>query len=512
MALNHVTSTPRSDECPPMDAGHVRAAAAFWSPRMNAASVLCRVAICLLVVVAAWASRAHAQDLGVKAPPQQEPVLIVNATVHPVSGPEIANGYVYFNAGKIEAVGAEPAPRIARARVIDGAGLHVYPGLIGAMTQLGLTEISSVRASDDMTESGSITPEVRAAVSVNPDSTLLPVTRANGVLSVGVFPLGGLVRGRAAVIRLDGWTWEAMAVADDIGIAVTWPRLRPINAWWMTRTEEDQSGESRTQLEALAEVFRLARAYRDARLVDAGVPVDLRWEALRGVLPAPATTESSAPVPVAPRAASLWTPEGGPQRPVFVFANDVDQITSAVGFAQDHGLKIVIVGGRDAVLCADVLKQRDVPVMLVGVHNMPRRADAPYDEAFTLPARLHAAGVRWCLASGEEPAHERSLPYHAATAVAFGLPRADALRAITLSAAEILGVGDRIGSLEPGKEATLIVTTGDPLEITSQVRFAFIQGRVIDLETKQTALAAKYREKYRQTGDIKENRDSGFGK
>ena len=200
--------------------------------------------------------------------------------------------------------------------------------------------------------------------------------------------------------------------------------------------------------------------------------MDIRWEAMRGVL------------------------EG--RQPVFFMANDYDQIVDAIAFAARHELKAVIVGGRDAYTCRDLLKRHDVSVILGGVHAMPKRTDSAFDEVYSLPARLEAAGVRWCLASGERTANERNLPYTAGRAVAYGLDRDAAVKSITLYAARVLGVGDRIGSLEKGKDATLFVCDGDPLEITTRVEMAFIDGRRIDLSNKQTKLAAKYRAKYQQ--------------
>lgn len=432
----------------------------------------------VLAGVMGLAGAALGQDLGHKAPPQTQPIAITGATVHTVSGATIEGGVVLFENGTISAVGDAAAVKLGEGvRVIDGAGKHVYPGLIAAVSQLGITEIAAVRPSRDFDEAGSVTPEARAAVAVNPDSWLFPVTRSNGVLLAGVFPTGGSVSGTAAVIRLDGWTWESMSVEADAGLVVNWPFMRTITAWWMDTPEEEQLKAIRKNLHDLDAVFASARAYGAAKRADPGTPTDLRWEAMGDVFPVGGA---------------------GPAKPVFISANGVDQITAAVSWSRTYGLRVVIVGGSEADLCADLLKQHDIPVIVMGTHNFPRRDDAAYDEAFTLPARLDAAGVRWCLASGEETPHERNLPYNAARASAFGLDRAKALRSITLSSAEILGIADRYGSVDAGKSATLILTDGDPLEVTTRVHAAFIDGREIDLTNKQSELAAKYREKYRQ--------------
>lgn len=429
-------------------------------------------------VVGAAASLAAAQDLAVKALPQTRPVVISNATVHTVSGATIEKGHVVFAGGVISAVGPGPAePRLAGqdALVIDGAGKHVYPGLFGANTVMGLVEVNAARATRDADEIGDLTPEVRPAPAINPDSTLIPVTRSNGVLLNGVMPLGGLVPGRVSVIRLDGWTWEDMTVREDAGLLVNWPNLRTSNAWWATRSEGEQQEDIRRSLERVGNFFDDAIAYHAAKKAGAGTVTDLRFEAVGAVIRG--------------------------ERPVYARADEWEQIESAAAFCAARKLKLVIVGGRDAPLAAESLRAIDAGVIVTGTFRMPKREDSPTDDAFTLPARLEAAKVRWCLAGegGEfQTAHERNLPYHAALAVAHGLDRVAAIRAITLSPAELLGVANRYGSIDAGKSATLIVTTGDPLEMTTKIEHAFIDGRGVDLRNKQTELDAKYREKYRR--------------
>lgn len=431
--------------------------------------------------------RATAQDLTHKAPPQTRPVLVTGATIHPVSAPEIADGVLYFNDGEIKGVhtAAEWAEIVKTAlfaepfHTIDGKGLHVYPGLISPWSQLGLTEIQAVRQTRDTSETGDVTPEVIAANAVNPDSTLVPVTRSNGVLLAGTFPAGGLISGRGSVIRLDGWTNRDMTVVEAAGLVLRWPTMRTFTAWWMDRSDSDQQKEIAAALVRVREVFDTAEAYHKAREAEAGTPIDLRWEAMRG----------------------LWSSEE-PLR-LFIHANDLDQINAAVAFCAERNLRCVIVGGRESDRCADLLKAHNVPVIISGgTFMLPRRADSDYDDAYTLPKRLKDAGVVFTLAGGDDTAHERNLPYAAALGVAHGLAHDDALRAITLDAAAILGVDDLYGSLEVGKSATILVTTGSPLEVTTHIRHAFIDGREIDLSNKQSKLYEKYRERYRQTGDL----------
>jgi len=442
-----------------------------------------------ITLIAAALAPATAQDLTHAAPPQEAPVFLVGATLHTATGETIENSVVSLNDGAIGIVGHAPEimSRILvtpDTQIIDVSGMHISPGFIGAVTTLGLAEISAVRAMRDYNEVGDATPEVRGYVAVNPDSTLIPVARTNGVLTAGVFPTGGSIPGRASVIRMDGWTNEDLAIDRDAGVIISWPRMRPgRNRFDQPDGDADERIEQRiTRLDTW---ITDAIAYRDLRAADASTPADLRLDALTTILPG--------------------QPEGQDQNTVFINASEYDQIVAAVNWAAGHNLKPVIVGGRDAGMCTDLLKSNNAGVIITGVHRFPKRADSNYDNAFTLPARLEAAGVRWCLSSGAEPGHERNLPDNAAMAVAYGLSPEAGLRSITAYAADILGLSETLGTIESGKAATLIVTTGHPLEITSTVTHAFIDGRQIDLSNKQTELRDKYREKYQQLGVTRED-------
>jgi len=451
----------------------------------------------------ALATPALAQDLTHKAPPQQSPITIHNATIHPVSGPEIQSGFITFDKGIITAIGSGPAP--TKQGAIDAKGAHIYPGLIAAVTRLGLTEIPTVRAMRDSDETGSLTPEAKTIIAVNPDSTLLPVTRAAGILTAGVFPGGGLIGGCPSAIRLDGWTNEDMAVSSCLGVYVNYPSARAGGGRRFQPQADagDQGAAVRRNLDALDEVFKTARAYAAARDSDPSTPIDIRWESIRCVFaPSSSPQSSGAGVPTA----AMHSTSSSHQLPVFLQASEADQITQAVTWAISLDLKPVIVGGRDAAQCADLLKRHNVPVIVQGVHNLPRRDDSPYDSVYSMPAQLESLGITWCLASGEETPHERNLAANAGRAAAYGLSRDAALRSITLAPAQILGIADTLGSLEKGKSATLVITDGDILEVTTHVTRAFIDGREIDLSTKQSKLNEKYRERYRQTGDIRQGK------
>lgn len=435
------------------------------------------------LAVITFASAALAQDLVPKAPPQKAPVVLTNAVLHTVTGGIVLGGTLWFHEGTIRGVlpaGAEvQLPSGVHAVVHDLKGKHVFPGMISAQTSLGLIEIGAVRQTVDTDELGDMSPEVVAAVALNPDSAAIPVARSNGVLAAAVFPTGGMLPGRASVVQLDGWTNDEMSVLADAGPVVAWP-AQPGDRGGGRRgrggpqpgAEGDAADATKKARQRIDDAFAAARAWLDAWIADPSIGVDLRHQAL--------------------------VPALRGEVPVFVLADELEQIESAVLWANGRNLKPVIVGGRDAASCATMLKDRGIPVILAGVHRLPRRDDSAHDEAFTLPKRLADLGVQFCIATGSDFSNDRQLPYHAATAAAHGLDAERALAAITADAAAILGVGDRLGALKPGLDATLFVADGHPFELTTTIEMAFIKGRQVDLRNKQTELARKYRERYQQ--------------
>jgi imidazolonepropionase-like amidohydrolase len=419
----------------------------------------------------------------VPPPPQQRPLLITGATVHPMSGPAVKQARLLVDKGRIVALAGEGEALPALApdtQTLDLSGRDIYPGFIAANSGLGLTEVGSVRATIDMAETGPLNPNARSVVAINPDSELLPVARSNGVLAALAVPtaeLGALFTGQSALFQLDGWTWEDMALRRSVGLHLVLPSLRQklANTPAEQALQKKVADLTRKRLEQIEEALQAARAYGQARAADPTTPSDLRWEALQPALRG--------------------------EQSLFVHANELAQIRLALNLAHTHGLRLVIVGGADAWRMADVLKARDVPVIIAGIHPLPMRRDDGFDERFALAAKLHAAGVRYCIArqgDGFGAAHERNLPYEAAQAVAFGLPREEALKAITLYPAQILGAADQLGSLAPGRLANFMVTRGDPLEVSTPIEHIFIQGREISLANRQTRLADKYRQKYEQ--------------
>ncbi|MFK7740356.1 MAG: amidohydrolase family protein [Planctomycetota bacterium] len=446
-----------------------------------------------LFVAAALSAPLIAQDLLPKAAPQAQPIVLEHATLHTIDGGVVLDGTIWFEGGIIRGVLARdeklklPEGSAAPLR-INLRGKHVFPGMISAHTSLGLIEIGQVPQSVDTDELGDLSPEASALTAINPDSTAIPVARRNGVLAAVVYPTGGLLPGRAAAVQLDGWTNRDMAVRASAGPVVAWPSSR--SGRWRRAGGGGGGGGSRDDAKRVTReiakidgAFLDARAWLTARTNDPSVPLDVRHDAL--------------------------VPALRGEVPVLILAQSSEQIAAAVQWGQQRKLRIVIVGGHEARSVAALLREHDVPVVIDGVHRLPRRDDAAYDEPFTLARDLERAGVMFCIASGEDYSNDRNLPYHAATAAAYGLDRRTALAAVTLRVAEIFGLADRLGSLAVGKDATLFVADGHPFELSSSVEQAFVQGRTVDLRSKQTELAQKYRERYRQSAADKQRKKSG---
>ncbi|MFN5977541.1 MAG: amidohydrolase family protein [Planctomyces sp.] len=409
--------------------------------------------------------------------PQKKPVALVNGVLHTVSGPVIEAGTIVFDNGRITELGPRMQPP-PNADVIDLQGRHVYPGMIESHSQLGLTELSSTRATIDTSEVGLLNPNVTAATAVNPDSELIPVTRANGVLVALSAPSGGLVSGKASLLQLDGWTSVDMTLQRESGLVINWPASFR-SSFFGPPSAGGAGGEAGgSQVQELRNLFTDARAWSKARTASPETQrYDIRFASMQSVLAG--------------------------KVPLIVAADEAEEIQAAVAFGVEQKLQVIIFGGYDAESCAELLRRYQVPVIVSAVHRDPRNDHDDYDAAYTLPERLREAGIRFCISGSarSETWNTRNLPYQAATAAAYGLPRDEALKSVTLYPAQILGVADRLGSLEPGRDATIFVSTGDPLETDSQVTQAWIQGRVVDLNSRHTQLAGKYGEKFRRLNE-----------
>jgi imidazolonepropionase-like amidohydrolase len=412
-------------------------------------------------------------------PARAEVLALTGGTVHPVSGPEIPNGTVLVDGAKITAVGAGVSVP-AGATVLNCTGKHVYPGFVHANTVLGLAEISTIEGSDDTRETGNLNPNQRAEVMYNPDSDFLPVTRLNGVTTVLSIPGGGAVRGTSALMHLDGWTHEDITVRAPVALHVQWPNMTPVHAFFELRSDEDQAKARDEQIKAIGDAFDDARAYWTARDAESGKGVprhddDVRWDAMRKALRG--------------------------EIPVAFHCDALNQIRAVLRFCDQQKLtNVILLGGYDSWRVADELKRRNVAVIVGGVLAVPNRGYESYDDAFTVPAKLSKAGVRYCIADeggSFAAANARNVPYHAAMAEAFGLDPDEALKAVTLYPAQILGAGDKIGSIEVGKLADLQVTDGDPLLVATHCEQVVVNGKVVPMESRQTRLFKKYDERPR---------------
>jgi imidazolonepropionase-like amidohydrolase len=407
--------------------------------------------------------------------------VIDGGTVHPVTGDPFV-GRVVIEDGLITAA-AEDAAVPAGATTIDATGLHVYPGLFDAMSTMGLIEIGSVPATNDQAEMGAYNPHLQAATAVHPASEIIPVTRANGVTHALATPRtdgDGVIGGQAAVINLDGWTVEEMALDPSVAMVITWPQIRTRRFDFSTfSVVESPYGEAKEKAEEaqneLREWIDAARHYRQA--------VDGESERL-------ATDQ---------KLAALSRCLDG-EMPVIIRADAKRDIEAAVKFAEQEGISMILAGGREAWEVKELLAEKNVPVILGSTLSLPREEDLPYDMPFRNPGELVEAGVSIAFASGagggfgpSGPHGSRTVPYEAAAAVAYGLPEEEALRAVTLNAAEMLGVGDRLGSIEPGKVGNLIVTDGNPLEIRTRIEHVVIAGREVSTENRHKALYDQYR-------------------
>jgi imidazolonepropionase-like amidohydrolase len=432
-----------------------------------------------LLALLLLAGSVAAQQIG--SPTTQQGVIpprgtfaIRNARIVTVSGPDIENGTVVIRDGKIEAVGTNVSVP-AGAQTIDGSGLSVYPGMIDAGTNMGLVEVpQGANGTVDTAEVGDLNPNAKAIIAVNPHSAHIAVTRVEGITNTLTAPTGGLISGQAALINLLGTTPKEMAVVPHVALVINYPRVTggPGGGFGGQQQQPANLSEllaaNERQLEQIRKMLRDAEAYgraQDAFAKDKSLPRPDRNVVLEPLVP---------------------YVRG--EQPVIFRAEREAEIRGALKFADEMKLKPIILGGNDAWKVASLLKEKNVPVILTGILSLPLREDDPYDALFENPAKLQAAGVRFCISTGDPGAEVRNLAQYAGMAAAFGLSKADALKAVTLYPAQIMNVGDRLGSIEAGKMANLVVTDGDLLEIRSRIRYLFIDGRPVVLTSRHTEL------------------------
>ena len=419
----------------------------------------------IFIAVLALTGWTLAAQSPVPAAAQAGPIAIVGATAHLGNGQVIENVLITLDAGKITRVDQATAKvDLSGYTKIDATGKHVYPGFIAANTQLGLVEIGAVNATHDESETGDFNPNTRALIAYNTDSQVTPTVRSRGVLYAQTTPQGSRLSGSSSIVQLDAWNWEDAAVLADDGLHLEWPRRRSYN-WRQGEWTKNERYDA--QVQEISDFLNQSRAYC---ATSNRQEHNLRLAATCGLF-------------------------NGQQR-LFVHADLAKDMEQAVLLGQEFGLQVVIVGGGESYLITDLLKTANIPVILGSTQALPATLDSDVDQPYKTPAQLAAAGVQFCL-SHEGYWQQRNLPFQAGTAVAYGLPYERAVQAITLDAARILGVADRLGSLETGKDASLIITTGDALDMrTSNVEVAFIAGRQIDLDNKQATLYRKFKTKY----------------
>lgn len=439
--------------------------------------ILRMAAIAVAALVAPAAARAQ---FGVVNPPAgpQGTFAITHAHIVPVSGADIANGTLVISAGKIAAVGGADTRIPQGATIIDASGLSVYPGMMDASSTLGLAEINQGAASTvDDAEVGNFNPNAQAFYGINPHSAIIAITRVVGVTEAISRPVSGVMSGQAALIRLEGSTAPEMSMVQDVAMVVTLPgqsgRGRGFGGGG--RGGANTAQQTQQQLDSLKALIANTRAYitaQDAYAKDKTLPRpdhDVVLESMMAMV------------------------EG--KQPVMFNADREADIKKAVEFAEENKLKPVIVGGRESYKMTAYLVQHHVPVVLTGVRELPDLDDEPYDVNFSTPGKLAAAGVQFAISSGESTPDMRDLPYVAGEAAGFGLSKTDALKSVTLWPAQIFGVADRVGSLEVGKAANVVVTTGDLLEPRTDTKYLFIDGRVVPLSTKHTELYDAFKDR-----------------
>ncbi|RFZ84278.1 amidohydrolase [Mucilaginibacter terrenus] len=404
------------------------------------------------------------------AKPQTRPVLITGATIHVGNGQVIENGYIAFDKGKITAVGTGTAPGAGSYEVIQASGKHVYPGFIAPVTTLGLVEVESgARGTVDDEETGELNPHVRSIIAYNTDSKVIPTVRSNGILLAQPTPNGGIISGQSSVVQLDAWNWEDATYKKDMAIHLNWPSAAQRRRFGAATGAQQETPAERAQkaIDAINRLFKEAQAYSQGAKP---AIANTRFEAMRGLF------------------------DGS--KKLFVNANAAKQIMQAVSFAKQFGIKEVIVGGKEAYLVTDILKENNVPVILEETQTLPDKDEDDVYLPYKMPKILQDAGVLYGL-TGIGFWRQRNLPFEAGQAVGYGLSKEQAVSMITLNNAKILGIDKTTGSLETGKDANLFISTGDALDmITLNVETAFIQGRNINLDNLHKQLYKKFADKY----------------
>jgi len=413
-----------------------------------------------------------AQTLVTPAPAQEKAILLVGATAHLGNGTVIQNAMIGFDNGKLTVV-ADASTTIDKSKyeVIDVSGKEIYPGFILPLTDIGLREVFSVKATIDDREVGNLNPNVRSIIAYNTDSEITPTIKFNGILTAQITPHGNSINGTTSIVQLDAWNWEDALMVEDDGLYISWPNRTVRKFDFATFTMKSEPNKNyQAQLQTIDELFSQSLTYGNANTQEK----NLKLAAMQGLF------------------------DGSKQ--LYIAVGNEKSIIESVNFAKKKGVKkIVVNGGSSTHLVAGFLKENNIPVLLYNVHSLPNRADDDIDLPYKSAYILHEAGVlvglgafgsMWTMGS-------RNLPFFAGTTAAYGLEKEEALKLITANTAKIIGIDDKVGTLEVGKNATLFVSDGDALDMrTNQLTHAFIDGRKIQLEATQQVLFEKYEKKY----------------
>jgi imidazolonepropionase-like amidohydrolase len=418
-----------------------------------------------LLSISAWAQVPAPGDS------QKEPIAIMNAFAHLGNGEVIENSVITFEDGIITNVADARTIRLdlSSFKVIQAEGMHVYPGLVASNTIIGLEEIAAVRATRDQDETGEFNPNVRALIAYNSDSEIIPTTRFNGVLYAQTTPRGGIISGSSSVMNLDAWNWEDAVLKNDEGIHLNWPSKLKYPRWWLGETDWRKNEDYDKEYEEVKIFFKDAASYYE---ISSPETPNLKLEAMKGLF------------------------DGS--KSLYIHTDRAKEIIQSIQFALEMGVeKVVLVGGDEAYYVKDFLKENDIPVVLEETLRLPSRTADPVDMPYQLPNLLHKAGIKVAIGQWGEVMQVRNLAFSAGTAAAYGLGKEEALKMVTLNPAEIMGVDDKIGSLEKGKIASIVVSKGDILDMAgNQPEYVFVEGRRVTLEAHQQRLYKKFKEKF----------------
>ncbi len=395
-------------------------------------------------------------------------ILITNGRVY-TGDTIIPNGIIGIRNGRFELVGDATTVRVDPSKydtLISAEGKHIYPGIIALNTTIGINEIAAVRATNDMNEVGKFNASSRSLIAYNTDSRVTPTVRSNGILLAQVVPQGGRVSGNSSIMELDGWNWEDAVHHADDGIHVRWPS-QVVNRKKEASKEKEQINKNIQELQELEEFFYDAKSYHTS---NDPLPANLQFESMRGIFTG--------------------------EKKLYIHCNHAKDIVAAIDFTAGLEVKMVLVGGQDAYHVTAELKKHRIPVIIGDTHRLPMHEDDDISQPYRLPALLKEAEVDFAI-SADGFWNVRNLPFHAGTAKAYGLSETDAVASITSAPARIVGIDDRVGSIHTGKEGTLIIVSGDVLDMRSSVvEMAFIKGKILDLDDIQKKLYRKYSDKY----------------